>query len=104
MEIKLDLKPFILDGVPKERPLIMAGPSSAESEVQMIETAKGLSALGIKIFRAGIWKPRTRPGTFEGYGSMALPWMKSVKDETGMYTAAEVANVKHVWEAFENME
>jgi chorismate mutase len=99
MEIKLDLKPFILEGIPKERPLIMAGPCSAESEVQMIETAKGLSALGIKIFRAGIWKPRTRPGSFEGYGSMALPWMKSVKDETGMYTATEVANVKHVWEA-----
>jgi chorismate mutase len=99
MEIKLDLKPFTLEGIPNERPLVIAGPCSAESEVQMIETAKQLSAMGIKIFRAGIWKPRTRPGSFEGYGSMALPWMKSVKEETGMYTATEVANVKHVYEA-----
>jgi chorismate mutase len=65
----------------------------------MIETARQLAVTGIKIFRAGIWKPRTRPGTFEGYGSIALPWMKSVKEETGMLTATEVANVKHVYEA-----
>jgi len=99
MEIKLDLKPFVIEGIPPDRPLIMAGPCSAESEMQMVETAKALAAINIKIFRAGIWKPRTRPGTFEGYGSLALPWMKTVKDETGMYTATEVANVKHVWEA-----
>ncbi len=99
MEVKLDLKPFALEGIPAERPLIMAGPCSAESEEQMVETAKGLAKLNIKIFRAGIWKPRTRPGTFEGYGSIALPWMKAVKEKTGMYTATEVANVKHVWEA-----
>jgi chorismate mutase len=99
MELHLDLKPFSIDGKPIERPLIMAGPCSAESEEQMIETAKGLVAMNIKIFRAGIWKPRTRPGSFEGYGSIALPWIKKVKEETGMYTATEVANVKHVWEA-----
>jgi len=99
MEIKLDLKPFTLDGMPTDRPLVIAGPCSAESEVQMVETAKQLSANGIKVFRAGIWKPRTRPGAFEGYGSMALPWMKSVKEETGMLTATEVANVKHVYES-----
>jgi chorismate mutase len=99
MEIKLDLKPFSLEGIPADRPLVIAGPCSAESEEQMMETAIGLAKLNIKIFRAGIWKPRTRPGSFEGYGSSALPWMKSVKDKTGMYTATEVANVKHVWEA-----
>jgi len=99
MEVKLDLKPFTLDGVPAGRPLVIAGPCSAESEVQMIETAEGLAKLNIKIFRAGIWKPRTRPGSFEGYGSKALPWMKAVKEKTGMYTTTEVANVKHVWEA-----
>jgi chorismate mutase len=99
MEVKLDLKPFTINGIPTDRPLVIAGPCSAESEVQMIETARQLSSYGIKVFRAGIWKPRTRPGSFEGYGSMALPWMKSVKEETGMYTATEVANVKHVYEA-----
>jgi chorismate mutase len=99
MEVKLDLKPFTLDGVPEDRPLVIAGPCSAESEAQMIETAQGLAKLNVKIFRAGIWKPRTRPGSFEGYGSEALPWLKAVKEKTGMYTATEVANVKHVWEA-----
>ena len=95
----MNLQPFTFEGVSSQRPMLIAGPCSAESEVQMIETAKQLSGLGIKIFRAGIWKPRTRPGSFEGYGSMALPWMKSVKEETGMLTATEVANVKHVYEA-----
>jgi chorismate mutase len=99
MEIKLDLKPFTLEGMPTERPLVISGPCSAESEVQMVETAKQLSGIGVKVFRAGIWKPRTRPGAFEGYGSMALPWMKSVKEETGMLLATEVANVKHVYES-----
>ena len=99
METQLELQPFTFEGVSTERPLVIAGPCSAESEVQMVDTAKQLSSFGIKIFRAGIWKPRTRPGSFEGYGSMALPWMKSVKDETGMLTATEVANVKHVYEA-----
>lgn len=99
METRLNLQPFTFEGVSTERPLVIAGPCSAESEQQMIDTARQLSGLGIKIFRAGIWKPRTRPGSFEGYGSMALPWMKSVKEETGMLTATEVANVKHVYEA-----
>jgi chorismate mutase len=95
----MELQPFTFEGVSNERPLVIAGPCSAESEAQMVETATQLSALGIKIFRAGIWKPRTRPGSFEGYGSIALPWMKSVKEATGMLTATEVANVKHVYEA-----
>lgn len=83
----------------KERPLLVSGPCSAESEEQVIETARALAKTGINIFRAGIWKPRTRPDQFEGMGSVALPWLKRVKEETGMMTATEVANVWHVKEA-----
>ncbi|MBN1186017.1 MAG: bifunctional 3-deoxy-7-phosphoheptulonate synthase/chorismate mutase type II [Bacteroidales bacterium] len=90
---------FTFQGVNEQRPLVIAGPCSAESEEQVMETARQLSENGIKIFRAGIWKPRTRPNSFEGLGSVALPWLKMVKDELGMYTAVEVANVKHVYEA-----
>lgn len=82
-----------------DRPLIISGPCSAETEEQVLDTARELSNLGIKIFRAGIWKPRTRPDTFEGMGSVALPWLRRVKEETGMLTATEVANVWHVREA-----
>ncbi len=81
-------------------PLIISGPCSAESEEQVVETAHQLSKLGIKIYRAGIWKPRTRPDTFDGMGSVALPWLKKVKEETGMLVATEVANMWHVKEAF----
>ena len=80
-------------------PLIIAGPCSAESEEQMLKTAKELSENGIRIFRAGIWKPRTRPGSFEGVGVKGLAWMKKVKQETKMLVATEVANVNHVFEA-----
>lgn len=83
----------------KERPLLISGPCSAESEEQVIETARALAEIGINIFRSGIWKPRTRPDQFEGMGSVALPWLKRVKEETGMMTATEVANVWHVKEA-----
>jgi len=79
--------------------LVIAGPCSAETEEQTVKTAKQLSAKGIKIFRAGIWKPRTKPGGFEGVGSEGLPWLKTVKQETGMLTATEVATGKHVYEA-----
>ena len=81
------------------RPLIIAGPCSAETEEQTLETARALAAGGIKVFRAGIWKPRTRPGCFEGVGSVGLPWLRRVKTETGMLTATEVANARHVQEA-----
>jgi len=64
-----------------------------------MDSARQLSAMGIKIFRAGIWKPRTRPNAFEGVGSTGLPWLRRVKEETGMLTAVEVANEKHVYEA-----
>ncbi len=99
MSVKLNLEPIILPGVSSERPLIMAGPCSAESEEQVLTTARQLAQQGIKIYRAGIWKPRTRPNAFEGVGSVGLPWLKKVKDQLGMYTAIEVANVKHVYEA-----
>ncbi|MBP5367947.1 MAG: bifunctional 3-deoxy-7-phosphoheptulonate synthase/chorismate mutase type II [Bacteroidales bacterium] len=82
-----------------KRPLIIAGPCSAETEEQTIETARQLAANGIKVFRAGIWKPRTRPGNFEGIGTVGLPWMQRVKEETGMVTSTEVANTHHVEEA-----
>ncbi len=82
-----------------KRPLLISGPCSAESEIQVVETAKQLKDIGINIFRAGIWKPRTRPDTFEGMGSIALPWLKRAKEETGVLTATEVANVWHVKEA-----
>ena len=81
------------------RPFIIAGPCSAETEEQVLGTARLLAAQGIKIFRAGIWKPRTRPDAFEGIGSRGLPWLKRVREETGMLVTTEVANMKHVYEA-----
>lgn len=80
----------------KERPIVIAGPCSAETEEQVMETAKQLASKGCKMFRAGVWKPRTKPGGFEGNGEKALPWMKRVKEETGMLTATEVATPEHV--------
>lgn len=97
--MELELEKIQLEGVSKERPLVIAGPCSAETEEQVLETARSLSAKGIKIFRAGIWKPRTKPGGFEGIGIKGLAWMKKVKEETGMYIATEVATKDHVFEA-----
>ena len=96
-----NLQNITFDGIDASRPLIIAGPCSAETEEQVMDTARRLAATGIKIFRAGIWKPRTKPGGFEGIGSEGLEWMKKVKTETGMYTATEVANRRHVEEALE---
>lgn len=95
----MELKKFSLPGVEEKRPLVIAGPCSAESEDQVLETAKQLAKNGVKVFRAGVWKPRTKPGGFEGNGTAALPWMQEVKKETGMLTATEVATAKHVEEA-----
>lgn len=82
------------------RPFMIAGPCSAESEKQVMETALELKTQGkVDVFRAGIWKPRTRPNSFEGVGSKGLPWMKKVKQETGLPLTVEVANAKHVYEA-----
>jgi chorismate mutase len=86
-----------------KRPLIISGPCSAESETQMLTTAKAIAAIDKKIiFRAGIWKPRTRPNAFEGVGSKGLEWMKTVKEQTGLLTATEVANANHVEECLKN--
>ena len=97
--MELELEKITLSGVDDKRPLVIAGPCSAETEEQVMETARQLAARGIKIFRAGIWKPRTKPGGFEGIGVEGLPWLKEVKKETGMYVATEVATAKHVFEA-----
>lgn len=76
--------------------IVIAGPCSAETETQVMETAAQLANNGFNIFRAGIWKPRTKPGTFEGNGEKALPWIRRVKDELHMMTAVEVATPDHV--------
>ncbi len=86
-------------GVPKKH-IIIAGPCSAESEEQVMTVARELAAKGgVDLFRAGIWKPRTRPNSFEGVGVVGLPWMKRVKEETGLRTTTEVAKRDHVFEA-----
>ena len=97
--MELELEKITFDGVSTKRPMIIAGPCSAETEEQVMNTAKLLSANGVKIFRAGIWKPRTKPGGFEGVGAEGLKWLKQVKAETGMYVSTEVATEKHVFEA-----
>jgi chorismate mutase len=96
-----DLKNTWVDEFPK--PLIIAGPCSAESEIQMLETAKRIKESGapVPVFRAGIWKPRTKPNGFEGVGVIGLNWLKKVKEEYGFKTATEVANAHHVAAALE---
>lgn len=93
----LTLLPFQQWGLGLDRPLLIAGPCSAESEQQVLDTARGIAANGrVKVFRAGVWKPRTQPGQFEGSGNKALEWLKRVKEETGLLTATEVATAEHV--------
>lgn len=94
-----DIKLIKFCGVDSKRPVVIAGPCSAETEEQVMETAKDLAKNGVRIFRAGIWKPRTKPGGFEGVGSVGLTWLQEVKKETGMLVATEVANKQHVEEA-----
>ncbi len=96
-----ELKPLFDKGVIDKNPIIIAGPCSAETEEQVLAAARELAKNGVKIFRAGIWKPRTKPGGFEGIGSEGLQWLKKVKEETGMLTATEVATRQHVSEAVE---
>ena len=96
--MELELKPLALTGIEEKRPIVIAGPCSAETEEQVMDTATQLAKKGAKIFRAGIWKPRTKPGGFEGIGVEGLAWMKRVKEETGMLVATEVATAKHVYE------
>ncbi|MCQ2192610.1 MAG: bifunctional 3-deoxy-7-phosphoheptulonate synthase/chorismate mutase type II [Paludibacteraceae bacterium] len=97
----MDIEKINLPGLEDKRPIVIAGPCSAETEEQVLESAKLLAAQGIKIFRAGVWKPRTKPGGFEGNGVDALPWLQRVKKETGMYVSTEVATAKHVELALE---
>lgn len=91
-----ELQPITFEGIDTTKPLIIAGPCSAETREQVLSTARELAATGIKIFRAGIWKPRTKPGGFEGIGVEGLEWLKEVKSETGMYVSTEVATRQHV--------
>jgi chorismate mutase len=89
--------PFAQWGSGLGRPLLIAGPCSAESEEQVLAAARGISAHGqARIFRAGLWKPRTRPGSFEGAGAEGLAWLRRVKEETGMLVMTEVATREHV--------
>ena len=95
------LKPIF--GIPAHSagPIIIAGPCSAESEEQTLCTAQELAEGGITIYRAGVWKPRTKPGGFEGKGSEALGWLGKVKEQTGMMISTEIANRRHLEEALE---
>lgn len=102
MRGECDMKNLLPIVSPSTSPLIIAGPCSAESRVQMLTTARALRDTGISIFRAGAWKPRTSPGTFAGVGEVALEWLRDVKSETGMLTATEVANRTHVDLALES--
>ena len=93
--MKLDLK-----GWGGEQPLIISGPCSAETELQVMETARLLAETGrVHVLRAGIWKPRTKPGHFEGHGAVALQWLYNAGKANGFATAVEVATAKHVEEA-----
>lgn len=99
--MELHLEPLRLPGIDPKRPVVVAGPCSAETEEQVMTTATQLCKKGIKIFRAGIWKPRTKPGGFEGVGTVGLPWMQRVQQELGMLVATEVATPRHVEAALE---
>lgn len=102
MDKKLDILPLkdwnLFNLFNDKRPLLIAGPCSAESEIQIMETARGLKAMGVCVFRAGIWKPRTHPNTFEGVGTPGLKWMQRVKNELGMKICTEVASEKHIFD------
>ncbi len=95
----MDIKPIRIHGIDHGKPIIIAGPCSAESREQVLDTASALASIGIRIFRAGIWKPRTKPGGFEGVGTIGLEWLQEVKQSTGMLTITEVATPIHVQEA-----
>lgn len=84
------------------RPCVIAGPCSAESEEQVMETARELKEMGINVFRAGVWKPRTHPGCFEGVGVPALKWLKKAQKEYGLKVCTEVASEKHVYECLKH--
>ena len=101
MENKKELRNWLND-MQLSHPLVIAGPCSAETENQVLKIAHELKDTDVNYYRAGIWKPRTRPGNFEGVGAIGLNWLKKVKEETGLKTATEVANKAHVDLALEN--
>jgi chorismate mutase len=87
----------------KKRPIIISGPCSAESEEQVLATCEGIAKTGkVDVLRAGIWKPRTRPNSFEGVGTQGLQWLKKAKEKTGLPVSVEVANFNHVFEALKH--
>ena len=101
MENKKEMRQWLVDfGL--SHPLVIGGPCSAETEEQVLKIAHELKESDVTVYRAGIWKPRTKPGMFEGVGAIGLKWLKKVKDETGLLTATEVANKNHVDLAIEN--
>lgn len=103
MTVQLDITPLGSWLPIDNQPLIIAGPCSAETEAQVMDTATALAAIdGIKVFRAGIWKPRTRPSAFEGVGKKGLKWLQRVKRETGLLVTVEVASPLHVKEALDH--
>ena len=91
-----------LDEFELSHPLVIGGPCSAETEEQVLKIAHELKDSDVSVYRAGIWKPRTRPGMFEGVGAIGLKWLQKVKEETGLLTATEVANTAHVKLALEH--
>jgi chorismate mutase len=97
----MNLKPLHVDSETND-PLIIAGPCSVETPEQLDRTVAGLVAAGIKIIRGGVWKPRTRPGSFEGVGDIALPWIGEVKRKHEVKFAIEVASSRHVEQALEH--
>jgi chorismate mutase len=101
MENKKEMRTW-LDDFKLDHPLVIAGPCSAETEEQVMKIAKELKDSDVSIFRAGIWKPRTRPGGFEGVGEIGLKWLQKAKKETGLLMATEVANATHVKLALEH--
>ena len=101
MENKKELRTW-LDGFHLNHPLVIAGPCSAETEDQVLKIAHELKNSDVSIFRAGIWKPRTRPGGFEGVGEIGLKWLQKAKAETGLLMATEVATAAHVKLALEH--
>lgn len=95
-QLDLDLLPLSSWLPSGRRKLIIAGPCGAESEEQVLETARAIASGGkVSLFRSGVWKPRTRPGAFEGFGETALSWLQRVKEETGLPVTVEVANAEH---------
>ena len=100
MENRKEMRTW-LDDFNLKHPLVIAGPCSAETEDQVLKIAHDLKDTDVSVYRAGIWKPRTRPGMFEGVGAIGLKWLDKVKKETGLLTATEVANASHVKLALE---